>query len=165
MKSSNLKDAKKDLAKSISDKFLEVIKSLGHDADKLNREIKKAGRFVAKKIARKEKDEVKKGKEAVKKTKKDLVKNEQKIGAELKGQSKNIKKVIARATKSASTAIKQGTSKSVAKPVPEMVSKTVKAVSSKESEPKEVAKKPSAVARKTNQKKQPAKGVVDQKED
>ncbi|MGV8879864.1 MAG: hypothetical protein ACOH2A_12620 [Sphingobacteriaceae bacterium] len=167
MKSNNLKAVKKELAKSISDKFLEVIKSLGHDAEKLKREIKKAGRFVAKKIERKEKDKVKKVKKVVNKPIKAVEKTEQKVGAKVKVENNKVKKVIAQATK---TTANPASSKSVAKPVPKIIADTVKAVSSKENSakeslPKEISKKPTTAAPKTNQKKQPVKHAVNKKAD
>ena len=43
--------AKKELEESIMDKFIEVISNLGHDAGKLGKDIKKASRQLAKKLA------------------------------------------------------------------------------------------------------------------
>lgn len=48
--------AKKELEASVSDKFMEAIRSLGHDAGKIGKDIKKAGKQVAKKLAEKMKD-------------------------------------------------------------------------------------------------------------
>ena len=42
---------KKELETSISDKFLEALKGLGHDAGKLTKEIKKASRVLADKLS------------------------------------------------------------------------------------------------------------------
>jgi hypothetical protein len=45
------KDQRKQLEASITGKFLEAVKSLGHDAEAISKEIKKAGKRVAKKAA------------------------------------------------------------------------------------------------------------------
>ena len=42
---------KKELEASISDKFLEALKSLGHDAGKFSKDIKKTSKLLAKKLA------------------------------------------------------------------------------------------------------------------
>ena len=53
MKSDTKKSAKKVLEISITEKFMQALTELGHDATKLKREVKKASKFVAKKIERK----------------------------------------------------------------------------------------------------------------
>lgn len=47
---------KKELEASISDKFLEALKSLGHDAGKFSKDIKKTSKLLAKKLADKYKE-------------------------------------------------------------------------------------------------------------
>ena len=47
--------SKKELEKNITDKFMLAVTELGHDSAKLKREIKKAAKFITKKIERKEK--------------------------------------------------------------------------------------------------------------
>jgi hypothetical protein len=56
MKSSTKKVAKKELENSIADKFMKAIAELGHDSEKLKRVIKKASKFIVKKIERNLKD-------------------------------------------------------------------------------------------------------------
>lgn len=69
------KAVKKDLEKTLTERFLEVINQLGHDAGKVGDDISKAGKLIAKKLAKKvtkvqeavglkETSEVKKGKKA-----------------------------------------------------------------------------------------------------
>ncbi|ALL07428.1 hypothetical protein AQ505_19195 [Pedobacter sp. PACM 27299] len=45
--------AKKQLEKSLSEKFFEVVKHLGHDAEKIGDDIAKASKVVAKKLSTK----------------------------------------------------------------------------------------------------------------
>ena len=47
---------KKDLEASITNKFLEALKSLGHDADKFSKDIKKTSKELAKKLSKKYND-------------------------------------------------------------------------------------------------------------
>ena len=47
------KEVKKQLEQSITDKFLEVIKSLGHDVSEISVEVGKASKRVAKKLTKK----------------------------------------------------------------------------------------------------------------
>jgi hypothetical protein len=47
------KAAKKDLEKTLTERFLEVISQLGHDAGKVGDDIAKAGKTIAKKLAKK----------------------------------------------------------------------------------------------------------------
>ena len=47
------KAAKKDLEKTLTERFLEVINQLGHDAGKVGDDISKAGKTIAKKLAKK----------------------------------------------------------------------------------------------------------------
>jgi hypothetical protein len=47
------KAAKKDLEKTLTERFLEVISQLGHDAGKVGDDISKAGKTIAKKLAKK----------------------------------------------------------------------------------------------------------------
>jgi len=56
MKNTDKKSAKKHLELTITEKFMAALAELGHDADKLKREIRKASKFVAKKIERRFKD-------------------------------------------------------------------------------------------------------------
>jgi len=53
MKNNIKKAAKKELEANIADKFMHVLAELGHDATKLKREVKKASKFIVKKIERK----------------------------------------------------------------------------------------------------------------
>jgi len=117
MKSPEKRSAKKQLELTITEKFMAVLTELGHDADKLKREVKKASKFVTKKIERKFK-EVKQAvgdklgsapvTDAVKKSastaKKDVVKKAAKV-----------EKVIAKATKIAEKRIRKPVEKAVAK--------------------------------------------------
>src|SRR6201988_4769666 len=96
MKSDTKKSAKKQLEISITEKFLQALTELGHDAQKLKREVKKVSKFMAKKIDRKFKEvktaigdkfETKPVKKAVKKAegstvtaKKDIAKKVEKVG-------------------------------------------------------------------------------------
>jgi hypothetical protein len=56
MKSNLKKISKKELEADLTAKFTRAVAELGHDADKLKRVIKKASKFIAKKIERKLKD-------------------------------------------------------------------------------------------------------------
>ena len=47
------KAAKKDLEKTLTERFLEVISQLGHDAGKVGDDISKAGKTIARKLAKK----------------------------------------------------------------------------------------------------------------
>lgn len=51
LKKSEKRVAKKELETSITDKFLEVIRSLGHEAGNLTKDVKKLSRTLAKKLA------------------------------------------------------------------------------------------------------------------
>ena len=44
---------KKELEASITNKFMEALKSLGHDADKFSKDIKKTSKELAKKLSKK----------------------------------------------------------------------------------------------------------------
>ena len=134
---------KKELEASITNKFLEALKSLGHDADKFSKDIKKTSKELAKKLAKKY--------------------NEVKVAVEekLDGKSqaikiKKIKRPISTSAKSMGAALKKSVplkAKAVKKNTPGLakpaavksevsaVKKTTKApVSSKES-----VSKPSAI--------------------
>src|SRR5690349_2889812 len=50
------KAVKKELEKSLREKFLEVVKHLGHDAERIGKDIEIASKFVAKKLSKKFKD-------------------------------------------------------------------------------------------------------------
>ncbi len=47
------KSAQKDLEFKVVDRFTDVIKSLGHDSDKITKEIKKVSKFLSKKLIEK----------------------------------------------------------------------------------------------------------------
>jgi CRISPR/Cas system CSM-associated protein Csm4 (group 5 of RAMP superfamily) len=52
MKASTKKTAKKQLESAITEKFMHAITELGHDAEKLKKEIKKVSKLVAKKVSK-----------------------------------------------------------------------------------------------------------------
>ncbi|MFA6944990.1 MAG: hypothetical protein WC220_03725, partial [Pedobacter sp.] len=56
VKKQTKRSVKKELEASISDKFFEAMKSLGHDADNFSKEIKKTSKLLAKKLAGKYKE-------------------------------------------------------------------------------------------------------------
>lgn len=83
---------KKELEASISDKFLEALKSLGHDAGKFSKDIKKTSKLLAKKLA----DKYKEVKDAV----------EVKLDSSSSGpKSKKVKKPLTTPKKSVTAAV------------------------------------------------------------
>jgi len=92
MKANDKKNAKKQLETSLTEKFMAVVNELGHDANKLKREIKKASKFVTKKIGRKFTDV--------------------KRAVEVKLASEPVKEAVKKAEKSAQSAKKDITKKS-----------------------------------------------------
>jgi len=114
----------KDLEKDITSKFMDVIHGLGHDADKLKKEIAKAGKAVSKKISSslqvvKAKSEqttdkvVKKADRKVKTAKTQVAKADAKA-----------EKVLSKASKAAVNKAKQVSGLSVAKPALPDIDKT-----------------------------------------
>lgn len=85
---------KKELEASITNKFLEALKSLGHDADKFSKDIKKTSKELAKKLARKY-NEVK------------VAVEEQKDSKSNATKIKRIKRPIAISTKKAVSPVKK----------------------------------------------------------
>lgn len=99
----------KDLENSITDKFMEAVKGLGHDAEKLKKEISKAGKSVSQKIE-----------SALKKAQKAAVKatgqKDKPVGKTAKPKEVKVDKVLSKASK-ASAKTAAISSRSVAKPV------------------------------------------------
>jgi hypothetical protein len=117
MKNSIKKASKKELEIDLTNKFMQVVAELGHDAEKLKRVIKKASKFITKKIERKLKDvkhvvEAKLDplpvKQAVKKAEKSAATPKKDIAK----KTEQVEKVIAKATKVATKRV----AKAVAKP-------------------------------------------------
>ncbi|MBC7743520.1 MAG: hypothetical protein H7096_00285 [Flavobacterium sp.] len=88
----NSRASKKELESSITDKFMEVITNLGHDAGKLGKDIKRTSKQLAKKISDKLKD--------VKQTVGDKLENNNKT------KTKNLKKRLTTAKLASSSANK-----------------------------------------------------------
>lgn len=125
MKNNLKKISKKELEASLTDKFMHAVAELGHDSDKLKRVIKKASKFIAKKIERKLKDvkQVVEAKMDSAPVKNAVIKAEKSSAAAKKDIAKKaaeVEKVIAKATKTAT--------KKVVKTVEKPVLKAAKAV-------------------------------------
>ncbi|MGI4751841.1 MAG: hypothetical protein ACRYFB_14510 [Janthinobacterium lividum] len=107
----------KDLEKSITDKFMEAVKGLGHDTDKLKKEISKAGKSVSQKID-----------SALKKAQKAEAKaaGQKDKPATKSAKTKDVKvdKVLSKASK-ASAKTSAISSRSVAKPVVPAIDKSL----------------------------------------
>lgn len=91
--------AKKQIEQSLSDKFIEVVKSLGHDAESIAGDIAKVSKVVAKKLAKKfgevksvveDKIESVTGNEDIKSSKKKLAK----VPAKIKKADKSVSKLL-----------------------------------------------------------------------
>lgn len=138
MKNTDKKNAKKQLELSITEKFMAALSELGHDAEKLKREVKKASKFVTKKIGRKFKDikhviEEKLDSAPVKAT---AIKAEKTASAAKKDigkQAVKVEKVIAKATKVAQKRISKPVAQAAGKieSVAADATKTVKKVAAK----------------------------------
>ena len=85
---------KKELASTISEKFFDVIKSLGHDTKKITKEIQKTSKQLAKKIARKYTEA------------KHLVEDKLDLTTEIV-KPKRIKKVVSSGIKASGSAVKK----------------------------------------------------------
>ena len=84
------KVAKKELEKSLTAKFLEAVKHLGHDAEKIGKDIEIAGKFVAKKLSKKfsaSKDVIKK----------EVDQAPEKVSKGVKNAKKVVEKAVAKA--------------------------------------------------------------------
>jgi uncharacterized protein YbjQ (UPF0145 family) len=120
------KAAKKALEKSLTDKFFEAVKSLGHDAEQIGGDLVLVSKFVAKKIAKKVaskgKDVEKKAAKAIdaavpvtakvaKEAKKTMSNGIKEVVTDVKeAKTKNTKPVVAKPTVPASTtAVKPAT--------------------------------------------------------
>lgn len=107
----------KELETSITDKFMEAVKGLGHDTDKLKKEIAKAGKSVSQKIT----SALKKAQKAEEKL---TAKKDKPAVKSSKNKDAKVEKVVSKASKaSAKNAIIS--SRSVAKPVLPPVDKTL----------------------------------------
>ncbi len=125
----------KELTSSITEKFMQAVSGLGHDAEKLKKEIAKAGKTVSQKISNALKDaqkaiakpEVKKDKPAKKEgKKKDDVKTKA-VKAEAKAE-----KVVTAASKAAADKASSVSSRSVSKPAAPTINELPKAPAKKE---------------------------------
>lgn len=106
---------KKQLEVSITNKFLDALKSLGHDADRFSKEIKKTSKELAKKLAKKY-NEVKDAVEEKLDSKSNAIK------------IKKIRRPISTSTKSAGTIVKKTVplkAKSAKKNVPGLIKPVV----------------------------------------
>lgn len=117
MKSHIKKSAKKQLEATIAEKFAAVITEIGYDATKLKREIKKAGKFIIKKIDRKQlkdKPEVTEVKPVVAPIKNIVKKVEKPLDTPKKVIAQKaiaVEKVIVKAAKAAEKKVKKVTPK------------------------------------------------------
>lgn len=107
----------KDLENSITDKFMEAVKGLGHDTEKFKKEISKAGKSVSQKID-----------SALKKAKKTAAKvtgqDEKPAAKSTKTKDVKVDKVLSKASK-ASAKTSAISSRSVAKPVVPAIDKSL----------------------------------------
>ena len=132
------KTVKTELEKSLTSKFLEAVKHLGHDAERIAKDIEIAGKFVAKKIAKKLKG------------KKIAIENSI-DGKTLKKGAIEVKKVVEKAVsqgkpvvqsvKVVAIATEEKVAKAISKPLKTAVAKT-KPVVSKAEEAVKLAAKP-----------------------
>lgn len=109
----------KDLENSITDKFMEAVKGLGHDTDKLKKEIAKAGKSVSQKIT-----------SALKKAQKTEAKLSDKKSRSAKKPDAKIDKVVSKVSK-VSAKMPAISSRSVAKPVVPAIDKSLTTVDEK----------------------------------
>lgn len=148
---------KKELEASISDKFFDALKSLGHDAGKFSKEIKKTSKALAKKLAGKYK-EVKSAVEdklesKVKSIKpKSIIKPQNSGGKSVVSAVKKAEKVVARVSKTAVKAktprpVTVGVRTSKAAAGGSAEKKVTPASAPKATGTKVVAKKPSAISK------------------
>ncbi|MBM3402371.1 MAG: hypothetical protein FJY21_08705 [Bacteroidetes bacterium] len=106
VKKQTKRGVKKELESTISEKFFEALKSLGHDADKFSKEIKKTSKVLAKKLAVKY-NEVKHSVEDKIESKAKIAKSKTvakagvPAGKSVVSAVKKAKKVVARVTKAA----------------------------------------------------------------
>lgn len=109
------KGAKKQIEKSLTEKFFEVVKTLGHNAEDIAEDIAKAGKAVAKKLSKKFKEvapaveQLTDKNSKLKKSKGEKVKSDKNISSKLKVEDKSLKKIAKQPVNTAvSTSVKVG---------------------------------------------------------
>ncbi|MGI4727354.1 MAG: hypothetical protein ACRYFL_05250 [Janthinobacterium lividum] len=107
----------KELETSITGKFMEAVKGLGHDTDKLKKEIAKAGKSVSQKIA----SSLKKAQKTEAKL---TAKKDKPVQKATKNTDAKVDKVVSKASK-ASAKTPAISSRSVAKPAVPAIDKTL----------------------------------------
>ncbi|MBC7912702.1 MAG: hypothetical protein H7Y07_01130 [Pyrinomonadaceae bacterium] len=111
-KSSPAKATKKELESGIAERFLDVVANLGHDAERIAKDIKKMSKEIAKKLSEK----IKSSKSAEKGQSKKTGKAQKEIAKrEVKGAKKEATKVPSRAEKVVAKVVAKPAAKPVAK--------------------------------------------------
>ncbi|MVN20831.1 hypothetical protein [Mucilaginibacter arboris] len=122
----------KDLEKDITSKFMDVVHGLGHDAEKLKKEIAKAGKAVSKKITSSLQAAKTKAEQTTDKPEKKAGKKVKPAKTEVAKADSKAEKVLSKASKAAGDKTKQVSGLSVAKPALPAIDKTETPVVKKE---------------------------------
>lgn len=112
------KAAKKELESGIAERFLDVVVNLGHDAERIAKDIKKMSKEIAKKLSDKIQND-KNGKKAS--SKKAAKAQKETIKREVKASKKEVTKAPSRAEKVVAKVVAKPASKPVSKRAPRIV--------------------------------------------
>ncbi len=110
------KEKNKELETSITGKFMEVVHGLGHDAEKLKKEIAKAGKAVSEKISSAFKSAQKEAAKEAGKVAKKAEKKKDEVKTGVKKAEAKAEKVVSEVSKAASGKVSTASGRSVAKP-------------------------------------------------
>lgn len=122
----------KDLEKDITNKFMEVVQGLGHDADKLKKEIAKAGKAVSKKITNSLQAAKEKSEQATDKLAKKAAKKVKAGKEEVAKTAPKAEKAVSKVTKAIGGKINRVSGLSVPKPALPAIDKTSVTLDKKE---------------------------------